>query len=243
MTTVTTTYPARSDRPEASSEQAPARPGRRWALAGVGAGLAGVATMITSGGISAVYDRDLVGDPEGVVDKLATQAPWMFAFHTVALVGALLMVVFAAGLHRRLASALPASSTLPLLAFAGLLGTAVVTVMGTALDTEFMLSLASRDGLVLPESAVLFNHWVGTVPWVWVLAGLSAVSLFAASRAGALPRWMGRTGLVLGALTLLMGVSPFQYMAILPGALWLLVTGIGLLVGDKAYRHEAHRAA
>jgi hypothetical protein len=32
------------------------------------------------------------------------------------------------------------------------------------------------------------------------------------------------------------GVLPIQYMAIVPGALWVLVLSIGFLAGDKHYR-------
>ena len=51
-----------------------------------------------------------------------------------------------------------------------------------------------------------------------------------------MPRWMGITSLVLGGLTVVSGVLPVQYMAIVPGALWVLVISVGFLVGDKAHR-------
>lgn len=52
-----------------------------------------------------------------------------------------------------------------------------------------------------------------------------------------MPRWVGRVGLVLGGLTLLLGISPLEYMAGATGALLVLVTGIGFSVGDKAFRN------
>ena len=99
--------------------------------------------------------------------------------------------------------------------------------MGTGLDTEFISSLVhggTDDQIVDPANAALFNHWLGTIPWVWVLAGLAGTSIYAAYRQGGLPRWIGRVGLVLGGLTLVVGISPLQYLAVVPGVLLVLVT-------------------
>jgi len=237
MTThVTTHNPVRSDALTAvgAVEASPTR-SRSWAIAGIGAGLAGIGTVVTSSMINAVYDEDLVGDTPAIADKLADQTAPMFAFHTFALVGAVLTVVFAAGLHRRLRARLGDASTVPLVAFAGLVGTAVVSVLGSGLDTEFMLAL-KENHLIDPANAAFYNHWTGTIPWCWVLAGLAGVAVFVAARAGGVPRWIGLVGLVLGGLTLLFGISPLQYIAGMTGPLWLLVTAIGFAAGDRVYR-------
>ena len=42
--------------------------------------------------------------------------------------------------------------------------------------------------------------------------------------------------LVLGGVTRVLGVSPLQYMAGMTGPLWLLVTALGLALGDRARR-------
>lgn len=234
MTThVTTHNPVRSDL--ASTTLDTSRTSRSWALAGIGAGLAGIGTIVTSSMVNAVYDESLRGDSQAMADKLADQTGQMVAFHTFALVSAVLMVVFAAGLFRRLRARLGDGSTAPLVAFGGLLGTAVVLVLGTGLDTEFMFSIPEGD-MVDPANAVLYNHWVGTIPWCWVLAGLTGLALFVAGRVGATPRWIGIVGLVLGGLTVLLGVSPLQYMAAATGALMVLVTALGFCFGDRAFR-------
>ena len=231
MTTyTTTTNPVRTDITPVSATRAP----RSWALAGIGAGVAGIGTVVTSTMVNAVYDDTLHGDTQAMADKLAGQTGPMMAFHTFTLVGAVLMVVFAAGLFRRLRDRLGDASIAPLVAFGGLLGTAVVSVLATGLDTEFMMGIP--DGEVDPVNAVLYNHWIGTIPWCWVLAGLAGLALFTAGRAGAAPRWIGLVGLVLGGLTVLLGVSPVQYMAAAPGALLVLVTAAGFCFGDRAFR-------
>ena len=229
--TVLTPPPARTDTRVASVPTS-----RTWALPGVVAGVAGVVTTTASGMVGAVYDEALRGNPEGVAQAVFDDVPTLLVFHTAALVGAVAMVVFGAGLFRRLAARTGPGSLAPAVAAAGLLGTAVVSVIGTGLDTEFIFAGSLPDGTVDPHAVVLFNHWIGTVPWCWVLAGLSGTAVWVASRAGAAPRWIGRVGLVLGGLTLLLGVSPLQYMAGMTGPLWLLVTALGFVLGDRAFR-------
>ena len=238
MTThVTTTNPVRSDvltSEEATPGRRTKRPSRTWAVAGIGAGVASAAGIVSSGMVSAVYDRDLAGDPVKIQQALADQAPQMFAFHTFALIAAVLLLVFAGGLFQRL-RAVAVDSVAPLLAFAGLAATATIAVIGSGLDTEFMLDIGNTE-MVSPDNATFYNHWIGTIPWLWVLGGVAGLAVYAVSRTAGVPRWIGRVGLVLGGLTVLLGVSPLQYMAGMTGPIWLLVTAIGFTVGDRAFR-------
>lgn len=237
MTThVTTHNPVRSDVTSSGlASTSPPSKSRGWAVAGIVAGVAGLGSMVCSGMVDAIYDPKLVDDTSKVADKLYDQTGPMLGFHFFALVGAVAMVVFAAGLQRRLRARI-GEGIAATVAFAGLVGTAVVLVLGSGLDTEFFWAFQEEDKIVDDANAALYNHWIGTIPWVWVLAGLAGLALFSAYRAGAIPRWIGVVGLVLGALTLLLGISPFQYMAGMTGPLWLLVTAIGFAVGDKAHR-------
>ena len=237
-THVTTRNPVRSDVDAVVAAPGPGTTASRaWALAGVGAGLAGLVTVVTSGMVGSVYDEDLIGNPEAIAADLADKTVAIGAFHTATLVGAVLLVVFAAGLQRRLRAGLGGDHLAPAIAFAGLVGTAVVSVLGTGLDTEFIA--VTDQEFINPASAAMFNHWIGTIPWCWVLAGLSAAAVYVAARAGAVPRWIGRTSLVLGGITLLAGVSPLQYLAGMTGPLWLLVVSLGFALGDKAFRAES----
>jgi hypothetical protein len=228
-THVTTQNLVRADVSTEAADRPPvtARASRSWALAGIGAGVAGIGTVVTSGMVNAVYDPDLVGDPAGIQARLADQTGAMYAFHTFTTIGAVLLLVFGAGLFRRLHAVLP-DSIAPTLALAGLAGTGVVSILGSGLDTEFMMGLA-EDDVIQPQNAAMFNHWIGTIPWLWTLAGLAGLALFSAHRRGGVPRWIGLTGLVLGGITLLLGISPLQYMAGMTGPLWLLIVAFGLL--------------
>jgi hypothetical protein len=201
----------------------------RWALAGLGAGVTGIVAIVTAGMVDAVYQSDLQGDAAAIAKELEGQVPQMVAFHVSAVVSAVLMVVFAAGLYRRL-HAVAKDSIAPHVAFSGLLGTAFVLILGSGLDTEFIAGFAyPSDAVVVPETAVLYNNWVGTIPWCWVLMGLSGLALFAVSRTGGVARWLGIVGLVGGGLTVLLGISPLQYMAGMTGPIWLTVVALGLL--------------
>lgn len=211
-------------------------PGRGWAFAGVGAGLAGIATIVTSSMINAVYDPAAAGNAPKIVDRLAEQVPQILAFHTATMVSVVLIVVFAAGLQRRLRAQAPAQSILPTVAGSGLGLVAVAGLMGSGLTTEFVFGFSRQNELV-PETAAFFGHWVNTIPWLWVGAGLTAVALaVAALRHSAAPRWIGWVSVVLGGLTLLFGLSPLQYMAGAVGPLWLLVVSLGFAFGDRGRR-------
>lgn len=238
MTTHTVHHnPVRSDLPPVPGAPVPAQASTRWALAGLVAGITGAGAIVSSLGVSAVYDEKLDGDAEAIAEKMGDFVPQMLAFHVLGMVSAVLMIVFAAGLYRRLRAALPADSTLPMIGFSGAFGTALVVVLGTGLDTEFVFAASEEQGVA--ESLVFYNHWIGTIPWVWGLLGLSGVVLFVASRAGAVAKWLGLVGLLGGGLTLLLGISPLQYMAGFTGPIGLVVVSLGFLVGDKAFRGRA----
>lgn len=235
-TQIRTHNPARADvAPVANlEERQPQNPSRRWALAGLGAGIFGAGTIVSSGMIDALYDPALAGNTAAISDKLAQKVPQILAFQVLGMLSAVLMVVFAAGLYRRLHANAP-HSIAPLVAFSGLLGTSMVLVLGTGLNTEFIFGVGNEE-FVAPDNAAMFNHWVGTIPWCWALVGLTGIALHVVARAGAAPRWIGYVGLIGGGLTLLLGISPLQYMAGMTGPIVLTIVAVGFLVGDKVRR-------
>lgn len=207
-----------------------------WALAGIGAAFAAMAGIVGSGLSGAVYDPDLQGDAEGITAKLGDLVAPLMLFHVATVISALLLVVFAAGLHRYLGQRLLGDSLLPRVASQGIVLVTVMQLVGTALDTEFIFGVQDPDMLV-PESAVMFGHWVGTVPWVWAGAGVAALALaVAVFRHAAAPRWIGLVSAVLGTITTLLAISPLQYMAGMTGPLWLLVCASGLAVVERRTR-------
>jgi len=225
MTSTTTraTYATPSHPPSRIEE------GRGWVYAGVGAGIAGITAIVGSSMSNAVYDSDLAGDAAGITEKMSEQVAQLLVFHVGAMVAALLLVVFGAGLRRHLARRLPDGALAPQVAATGLTLVSVALLVGTALNTEFIFGLMDTD-LLVPETAVLYGHWVATVPWVWAGVGLAALAVGQAGRShAAVPRWLTWVSLVLGGLTTLLAISPLQYMAGMTGPLWLLVVAFGLL--------------
>jgi hypothetical protein len=204
-------------------------PGRGWVLAGLGAAVLGIVGGVASAMVDAVYDPDAAGDPSAIVTRLSELVPQILVFHTATMFSCVLLVLFAVGLHRQLRDRTAPDSLVPGVAVAGLGLVAVAQLLGAGLTTEFAFALAEDPDLVLPESAAFFNHWIGTIPWLWGGAGLTGLALFAAARRGAYASWLGWTSLVLGGLSALFLVSPLQYMAGMTGPLWLLVVSLGLL--------------
>jgi hypothetical protein len=232
-TTVTTTNPVRSDVVE-SAPGTRSRVSRAWALAGLGAGICGIGTTVTALMADTVYQKQYEGNVDGIATAMGDKAGAFVAFHVFTTLGAVLMVVFAAGLYRRL-RAVMSDSIAPTVAAAGLLGTAVVSIMGSGLDTEFALALG-KDHLADDAGAAFYNHWVGTIPFVWTLTGLAGLAVFVASRRGAAPRWLGLTGLVLGGLVVLMGISILQYLSGFVGVPLILILSLGFAFGDRRFR-------
>jgi hypothetical protein len=207
--------------------------------------------------------EETAGDADAIVADLAGRTGTQIVFHTATIACALLVLVFAAGLKRRLDAQAPAGSLLPTVAVWGLVlvfaaglkrrldaqapagsllptvagwGLVLVSVaglLGSGLDTQFLFGLGDT-ALIVPESGAFYSDWVATIPWLWVGAGVAGVALgVAALRHAAAPRWIGVVGFVLGGLALLTGVSPLQYMAGFVGPIWLLVTALGFALGDR----------
>ncbi len=221
--------PSDTTRPLGPSPTA-ARAGHGWVLAGIGAGVAAIAGGVASATVDAAYDPALAADATAITEQLSGQVPQILAFHTATMVSCVLLVVFAVGLHHQLVQLVGRDSLAPGVAAAGLGLVAVAQLMGAGLTTEFVFALVEDPGLVLPESAVFFNHWIATIPWLWGGAGLSGLAVASAAlRRGAYARWLGWTSLVLGAITALFLISPLQYMAAMTGPVWLLVVASGLL--------------
>ena len=233
MTThITTEQRVRDDLPQ----DAATRPGRLWALAGVLAGLGGFATTILSAEAGAAYVDGKVQEADGVIASLNGHVPQLITFHVVATLTVLALVPFGLGLHRRLRAGLDRDSLVPGTASFGILGTALVVLMGTVLNTEFIFGVAGDTPLAVPEAATVYNHWIATVPWVWGLTGLTGWALFRAWRAGAVRGWMGITAGILGTLSLLLTVAPLQYMAGWTGSVMVVLVALGFLVGDRGTR-------
>lgn len=210
---------------------------RGWAWVGVLGAAAAIAGIAASLGADAAYVPEVAGDAEAMTTTLTGQVSSLLVFHVATMISVVTLPVFAAGLRRRLADQAPARSLTPDVAAFGLLLVSVAGLMGTALDTEFIFGLSEPERMV-PETVAFYAHWIGTVGWLWVGAGLTGLAVgSAAIRQGAAPRWLGWVGVVLGGLTLLLGISPLQYMAGFTGPVLVLVLALGFALGDRVRNH------
>ncbi|WP_244932108.1 hypothetical protein [Nocardioides sp. W7] len=219
--------------PSHHSDRGPA--GRGWAIVGAVAGLAGVVGIQASLSIDAVYNKKYAGDAELITERLEDFVPNLLVLHVAMMVASLLLLVFAAGLRRRLQGQAPAGSLLPDVAAGGLLLTSVAALMGVAFSTEIVFGVTADDPKLDPEFAAVVGHWIGTVPWLWVGAGVTGIAVaVAALRHAAAPRWIGWVAAVLGGLTTIAGLSPLQYMAGFTGPVLVLLLGAGFALGDRS---------
>lgn len=234
---MTTTSAATRDELDARPRRVAPKAGRVWAFAGAVAGLAGIVGIQASSQIDAVYNEKYAGNAERIADRLDDFVPQLLTLHFSMVIAAVLMLVFAAGLRRRLRAQAPAGSLLPDVAAGGLLLTCVAAMMGAGFTTEIVFGLTDDTVSLDPEFAAVVGHWVGTIPWLWVGAGVTGVAVaVAALRYAAAPRWIGWVSAVLGGVTLLFGISPLQYMAGFTGPVLVLLLGLGFAFGDRHTR-------
>ena len=138
------------------------------------------------------------------------------------MVSCALLVLFAAGLHRHLRRRTPPDSVVPGVAAIGLVPGGVAQLIGAGLTTEFAFGLTDPDDvLVVPETAVFFDHWIGTIPWLWGGIGLTALAMSARRSQGRVRSLARLDQPRAGRLTTLFLVSPLQYMAGMTGPVWL----------------------
>jgi hypothetical protein len=191
----------------------------------------GIALFVVTGAVG-VSDRDVLADNARLVAEL-DGAKWaVFAFQVLAVAAAATLAVFAAGLRRRLATQEPAGTLAPAIATIGLGLTAAMCLAGSGMCTELFWNLhnAERtDPDTIAANLAVFN----TLAWVWAGVGLTTGAIALAARRGSEARWLGRASAVATVLVVITQVTPFQYMALVPAALWLIAAGAGLWRAER----------
>jgi hypothetical protein len=195
--------------------------------------LAGVAGAVAALGLD-------VGDPEAgrdaarVVELSAGNGPLIALVSASFVVAAFAVVVFGAGLRRRLAAG-GRDALAPDLALAGSVLVAALCLAGSAPATDVAANLGAGAALD-PDAVVANSSSLITTAWVWAGAALTAaaVALGGLGGARAVPRWLAIVSAVFAVLIGAVAVLPLQYLAALLGALWLVVAGVGMLVARSA---------
>lgn len=200
------------------------RPGRRWATAGWVGGILGFATFLGPGSALIVPTDDL-DDNAKLVEHLDGLQGWIWAYQTTTFLLALLVVIFGLGLRRRLAGQAPTGSILPDVAAAGMVLVAALLLVGGGISTEMFHSVRNIDD-VDPDTLATHLAIYNTLAWVWAGGILTTGAIaIAGLRHGSVSRGLGRFAAVMTALVALTQVLPFQYLAVAPVALFLIVTG------------------
>ena len=205
-------------------QAAPTRHSRQgWTRAGLLGGVAGLAALLVSSSLSS--DTTLATDNTKLVPTLAGKGPTIWISQVLFVAAAAGLVIFAAGLRRRLREHEPVGSLVPTIASTGLLLTAAATLIGGGLCTELYWDLANIQK-VDPQTIAAMLPFLNTIGWLWAGIGLASASLVVAAKHGSVCRAEGRFSLV---ITVLIGATqlvPLQYLAGFVGPLWLIVTAV-----------------
>ena len=227
---MTTTFS--TPRPEVVAAEV-ASPRKGWARAGL---LSGIGAFIFFIGPASVLSpsTDSYADNVDVLAELEGKAPWVWAFQTSGVALAILLVIFAVGLRRRLAGQEPAGSLVPDLAALGLILMSVMTLVGTGISTEMFHALRNADE-VDPDTMSGHLAIYNTMAWVWAGGLLTTGAIVAAARHGSVSRRLGRFAAVMTGLVAVTQILPFQYLAVLPMAIFLIVVGTSMLRTESAH--------
>jgi hypothetical protein len=219
----TTLSPARAEVVAAAASA----PRKGWARAGL---LSGIGALVYFIGPASMLSpsTDSLADNAEVLAELDGKAPWVWAFQTSGVALAVLLVIFAVGLRRRLAGQEPAGSLVPDLAALGLILMSVMTLVGTGISTEMFHALRNADE-VDPDTVASQLAIYNTMAWVWAGGMLTTGAIVVAARHGSVSRRLGRFAAVMTGLVAVTQILPFQYLAVLPMAIFLIVVGTSML--------------
>ena len=222
MSTTTLPAPQRFDVAER-----PRRP-RGWAYAGLLGGI-GSFLFFLGPGMMLSTSTDALADNADVLAEVEGKAGWVWAFQTSGVGLAVLLAIFAVGLRRRLAGQEPAGSLVPDLAGLGLILMSIMTLVGTGISTEMFHALRHTDE-VDPDTIATHLAIYNTMAWVWAGGMLTTGAIAVAGlRHGSVSRRLGRFAAVMTGLVVLTQVLPFQYLAVLPMSIFLIVCGVSMV--------------
>ena len=150
------------------------------------------------------------------------------------LLGDALKALFAAGLFRKLSQQGPADSSLPLLAAGGLFLVAAMQLVGSGICTEMFYGLLQDTSELDPDTLAAQLAIFNTMGWVWAGAGLTAGAVAVAGlRHAAVGRALAIGSAVAAGLIAALNIVPLQYMALVPGSLWLAGAGVAYARGEQ----------
>lgn len=220
----TTLVPPRTERAAATTTGR----GRGWAWAGLTAGI-GAFGLFLGPAAALSTTTEAYRDNALVLAELDGRANWVWAFQTGTFALALLVVIFGIGLRRRLAGQAPAGSLLPDLSALGLALVAALLLVGGGISTEMFHALRHADE-VDPDTIGAHMALYNTLAWVWAGGILTSGAVAVAGlRHASVGKGLARFAAVMTFLIAVTQALPFQYLAVAPVALFLIVCSISML--------------
>ncbi len=202
--------------------------GRLWPLWGPAAVILVMSRVLVT--TPSLTTQQQAAVPGSIVETLAVRQFDLYFGNGVSWLGTACLVVFVAGLHRRLRSVEPTGSLMPTVALMG--GTA--TAAGLFLGYGFLALMAGVAGEGRAATTVAAIYSIGDslayMAWTWIGVTTAAVAV-AGIRRGSVPRWLGYVSAV---FTAIFGATAFfPFIGWLPALVWLLVASIGLLASRQ----------
>ncbi|WP_431729303.1 hypothetical protein [Verrucosispora sp. TAA-831] len=220
------------ENPPSAAPPAPVRPPRAWALTGALGGLVGLVGIFTTAGLTAPAEP-YSADNAGYVAALTDRAGYVWAHQVVTVVAIVCLAVFAAGLRRYLGAQEPAGSLLPTLAASGVGLVLVGLLIGGGISTELFFSLNAADEWDPDVIAPMLTIY-STMAWLWGGIGLTAAAVAVGGlRHGSVSRWFAVFSAVIAVLIAATQLAPVQYIALVPGGIWLVVAGVTLALRQR----------
>lgn len=215
------------------TQSPPPSPNRAWAWTGAVGGLVGIVGLMAT---SSLYDTDsgVVADNAALAEAVGGNATLVWAQQVVCAVVAGCLLVFAAGLRRHLARQEPAGSLVPGVAAAGIALTAAAVLIGGGIATELYWALTG-DQPFDPDTIGAHLAIYNTIAWLWGGLALSAGAVaFGGLRHGSVGRAVAMFSGFMSLVLIATQALPVQYISVLPGGLWLLVTGSAFAIGARS---------
>ncbi len=218
--------------PADSRPPAPVRHWRAWALTGTAGGLVGLVGLFATATLTAPAE-EFRGDNADYVAAIAERTGYVWAHQVVTVVAIVCLAIFAAGLRRYLGAQEPAGSLVPTLAATGVSLVLVGLLIGGGISTELFFSLGEADqydpDVIAPQLTIF-----ATMAWLWGGIGLTAGAVaIGGLRHGSVSRWFAVFSAVIALLVAATQLAPVQYIALVPGGIWMIVAGLALAYGQR----------
>jgi hypothetical protein len=202
--------------------------GGRWPLWGIAAVLLLMSRLLYPTPSLSPQDQTVVTGK--LVDILVDKTTNLYFATGVSWLGIACLVVFLAGLYRRLKASEPADGLIPTV----VLGGGLMTTAGLFVGYGFaaLAGGSAYEQRAATTVAALYAIMDSFAYLMWTGLGVVTAGVAVASiRRGSLPRWLGWMSAIF--TLIFVGLAFLPFISWFPALVWLLVVSIGLLVSER----------